>query len=59
MKNPETAPLRVSIPAPERPRLRRRYQPPAIVERLQLEAMAAECSSPGGKSDPTCVFGFS
>ncbi|MEO1084388.1 MAG: hypothetical protein AAFY88_09105 [Acidobacteriota bacterium] len=57
MKNPETAP-RVSTPAPERLH-RRHYQPPAIIERSQLEAMAAECSAPGGKSDPTCMFGFS
>ncbi|MEM6796730.1 MAG: hypothetical protein AAF725_22345 [Acidobacteriota bacterium] len=38
---------------------KRRYARPAIIERQRVEAMAAECSFPGGKSDPTCAVGFS
>ena len=38
---------------------KRRYQRPSIIHRESLEAMAADCSFPGGKGDPTCSVGFS
>lgn len=38
---------------------RRSYQRPRIIHRESLEAMAADCSFPGGKGDPTCTVGFS
>lgn len=39
---------------------RKPYQRPRIIHRESLEAMAADCTLfPGGKSDPTCVVGFS
>ena len=38
---------------------RRSYQRPQIIHRESLEAMAADCSFPGGKGDPTCTVGFS
>ena len=38
---------------------RRRYVRPTILHRQSIEAMAAECSFPGGKTDPTCAVGFS
>ena len=41
--------------APER----RRYLKPSILHRQPIEAMAAECGFPGGKTDPTCAVGFS
>ena len=37
----------------------RHWQKPRIVLRETLEAVAADCSLPGGKSDPTCLVGFS
>lgn len=58
VKDRESPPERAR-PGADRPPRRRRYQPPAILEREALEAMAAECSAPGGKTDPTCMFGFS
>lgn len=38
---------------------RRPYQRPRILERQPIEAVAAVCSVPGGKNDPTCLVGFS
>ena len=38
---------------------RRTYQPPRILYRERIEAVAAECGIVGGKSDPTCLIGFS
>jgi hypothetical protein len=38
---------------------RRSYTKPRIIERQQIEAIAATCSVPGGKGDPTCIVGFS
>lgn len=38
---------------------RRPYAPPRIVERQSIETVAADCSLPGGKNDPTCIIGFS
>ena len=37
----------------------RPYEKPRILHRERLEAVAAECTLPGGKNDPTCVVGFS
>src|SRR5690606_9175553 len=46
--------------SPPSPRARRRpYQAPRILERQPIEAVAAVCSVPGGKNDPTCLIGFS
>lgn len=38
---------------------RRPYHAPRILERQPIEAVAAVCSVPGGKNDPTCLIGFS
>lgn len=38
---------------------RRPYRAPRILERQPIEAVAAVCSVPGGKNDPTCLIGFS
>lgn len=38
---------------------RRRWRKPQIVYRETLEAVAADCSVPGGKQDPSCMIGFS
>ena len=38
---------------------KRPYHRPKIIHRESLEAMAADCSFPGGKGDPTCAVGFS
>jgi hypothetical protein len=38
---------------------RRPYLGPRILERQPIEAVAAVCSVPGGKNDPTCLIGFS
>lgn len=38
---------------------RRPYQAPRILERQAIEAVAAVCTVPGGKNDPTCLVGFS
>jgi hypothetical protein len=38
---------------------RRPYQRPRILERQPIEAVAAVCTVPGGKNDPTCLVGFS
>lgn len=38
---------------------RRPYRAPQILERQPIEAVAAVCSVPGGKNDPTCLVGFS
>jgi hypothetical protein len=38
---------------------RRPYHAPRIIERQALESVAADCSLPGGKNDPTCIVGFS
>jgi hypothetical protein len=40
-------------------RTRRPYQRPRILERQPIEAVAAVCTVPGGKNDPTCLVGFS
>ena len=44
---------------PPAPPTRRPYEGPRILHRETVEAMAADCSFPGGKSDPTCAVGFS
>lgn len=44
-------------PSPAAPR--RPYHAPRILERQPIEAVAAVCSVPGGKNDPTCLVGFS
>lgn len=38
---------------------RRAWVKPRVILRETLEAVAADCSIPGGKSDPTCTVGFS
>ena len=38
---------------------RRRYSRPRILYREPIEAMASDCAIPGGKSDASCVLGFS
>ncbi|MEM8932408.1 MAG: hypothetical protein AAGE94_14600 [Acidobacteriota bacterium] len=38
---------------------RRPYAAPQIVWREGIEAMAADCTIPGGKNDATCILGFS
>ncbi len=38
---------------------RRPYLAPRILERQPIEAVAAVCTVPGGKNDPTCLVGFS
>lgn len=38
---------------------RRPYSKPKILLLEPLEAVAADCSVPGGKGDPTCIVGFS
>ncbi|MEM9557747.1 MAG: hypothetical protein AAGC60_26040 [Acidobacteriota bacterium] len=38
---------------------RRPWRRPRILERQEVEALAADCTIPGGKSDATCLFGFS
>lgn len=38
---------------------RRPYLSPRILERQPIEAVAAVCTVPGGKNDPTCLVGFS
>lgn len=45
--------------SPEAREGRRPYTPPRIVERQSIESIAADCSLPGGKNDPTCIIGFS
>lgn len=35
------------------------YSRPRIVHRELLEAMASDCSIPGGKADASCVLGYS
>ncbi len=41
------------------PRGRRPYSKPKVLLLEPLEAVAADCSVPGGKGDPTCIVGFS
>jgi len=36
---------------------KRPYKKPRILSRERLEAMAADCSASGGKSDATCTPG--
>jgi len=48
-----------SVSSEERSDPRRPYAKPRIVYREPLEAVAADCSIPNGKSDPTCIVGFS
>jgi NAD(P)H-flavin reductase len=36
---------------------KRPYKKPRILSREKLEAMAADCSTSGGKSDATCTPG--
>ncbi|MEM1204892.1 MAG: hypothetical protein AAGN66_16805 [Acidobacteriota bacterium] len=43
----------------EQDRERRQYVRPLIVHREPVESVAADCSIPGGKGDPTCGVGFS
>ena len=38
---------------------RRPYASPRVLYTETLEAVAADCSVPGGKGDPTCLIGFS
>jgi len=38
---------------------RRTYRKPQVLYSETLEAVAADCSIPGGKGDPTCIVGFS
>ena len=38
---------------------KRPYAQPRIVWREAIEAMAADCTIPGGKNDATCILGFS
>ena len=38
---------------------RRPYQRPRILQRERLEAMASDCAIPNGKSDSSCILGFS
>lgn len=40
-------------------RSRRPYSKPRVLLLEPLEAVAADCSVPGGKGDPTCIVGFS
>ncbi len=40
-------------------KVRRRYARPRILYREPIEAMASDCAIPGGKSDASCVLGFS
>lgn len=56
LKHPRTADATSSEAAvvPRRP-----YQAPRILERQAIEAVAAVCTVPGGKNDPTCLVGFS
>lgn len=46
-------------PASGDPMGRRPYAAPQIVWREGIEAMAADCTIPGGKNDATCILGFS
>lgn len=50
---------RASEPTEGAPAPRRPYRAPKILERQPIEAVAAVCSVPGGKNDPTCLVGFS
>ena len=50
---------RASEPNESAPAQRRPYRAPQILERQPIEAVAAVCSVPGGKNDPTCLVGFS
>lgn len=38
---------------------RRQYCRPRILYREPIEAMASDCAIPGGKSDSSCILGFS
>ena len=58
-QGPATAPSPESATAAPGRRGRRPYQAPRILERQPIEAVAAVCSVPGGKNDPTCLIGFS
>lgn len=41
------------------PSARRPWRRPRILGREQIEAVAADCGAPLGKSDPTCLIPFS
>ncbi len=59
MNNEKLAPPALdTASAPLGPR-RRPYEAPRILERQAIEAVAAVCTVPGGKNDPTCLVGFS
>lgn len=51
--------LETSAEEPLASRGRHPYKRPRITHRESLEAMASDCSIPGGKSDAVCVLGFS
>ena len=57
MKRP--SPIHGTTLADEAHASRRPYQAPCIVWREAIEAMAADCTIPGGKNDATCILGFS
>ena len=51
--------LETTVEEPLASRGRHPYKAPRILHRELLEAMASDCSIPGGKADASCVLGFS